>query len=166
MENKIKVMAEEKILRLSMPSENGTIVVNNPSQKFKNELINVVVNLITENKNFDEKEIMLDLINHCTNVEFEGNLFESTNLSHEAQMITNEILIIFQEIISEAYQLLQLAMQQTKNEVLQGEILEEKDDIVDVAKKIELKKQKENTRNIEEVPQKVTKKINRGRRCL
>ena len=144
MENKkIKVKVEENILRLSIPSESGTIVINNPTQSYRKELLGMIVDLITEKKDFDEKKIMSDLINHCTNVEFDGDIFESTNLSHEAQVISNEILIIFQEIVSEAYQLLQLAMQQAKGEMLQGEILKEKDDVLDIVEKIQNEKETE-----------------------
>lgn len=144
MENKkIKVKVEENILRLSIPSESGTIVINNPTQSYRKELLGMIVDLITEKKDFDEKKIMSDLINHCTNVEFDGDIFESTNLSHEAQVISNEILIIFQEIVSEAYQLLQLAMQQAKGEMLQGKILKEKDDVLDIVEKIQNEKETE-----------------------
>ena len=151
MENKkIKVKVEENILRLSIPSENGTIVINNPTQNYKKELLGMIVDLITEKKDFDEKKIMSDLINHCTNVEFEGDIFESTNLSHEAQVISNEILIIFQEIVSEAYQLLQLAIQQAKGEMLQDEILKEKDNVLDIVEKIQNEKETEIVENKKE----------------
>lgn len=164
MENRIKMnVEEERILRLNMPTKNGMVVINNPSQKFKKELINLLVSLLTENKEINEKEIMLDLINHCTNVEFEGDLFESTNLSHEAQMITNEVLIIFQEIISEAYQLIQLAMQQAKNDVLQNEILKEKNKIIEISEKINSEKQNEDVEEIKVTSQRVVKKPSRGR---
>ena len=128
MENKIKLNVEKKILRISIPTDNGTIVVNNPSDKLKNELVGLLVNCIVENKDFDERKLMQDLIDDCTNVEFEGDIFESTNLTHEAKMITNEILMIFQEIMAEAYQIIKIAMQQAKNEIIEKakEIQEEK----------------------------------------
>lgn len=158
MENKkIKVKVEENILRLSIPSESGTIVINNPTQSYRKELLGMIVDLITEKKDFDEKKIMSDLINHCTNVEFDGDIFESTNLSHEAQVISNEILIIFQEIVSEAYQLLQLAMQQAKGEMLQDEILKEKDNVLDIVEKIQ------NEKETEIVEEKKEKRPNRPR---
>lgn len=164
MKNRIKMnVEEERILRLNIPTKNGMVVINNPSQKFKKELINLLVSLLTENKEINEKEIMSDLINHCTNVEFEGDLFESTNLSHEAQMITNEVLIIFQEIISEAYQLIQLAMQQAKNDVLQNEILKEKNKIIEISEKINSEKQNEDVEEIKVTSQRVVKKPSRGR---
>ena len=103
----------------------------------------MIIELITEKKDFDEKKIMSVLINHCTNVEFDGDIFESTNLSHEAQAISNEILIIFQEIVSEAYQLLQLAMQQAKGEMLQNEILKEKDDVLNIVENMQVEKETE-----------------------
>lgn len=164
MENKIKLNVEEKILRISIPTDNGTIVVNNPSDKLKNELVGLLVNCIVENKDFDERKLMQDLIDNCTNVEFEGDIFEATNLTHEAKMITNEILIIFQEIIAEAYQVIKLAMQQAKNEMLQNEILDEKDKIIEKAKEIQEEKMEEIKEEVkEEVPHKTVRKPQRSR---
>ena len=164
MENKIKLNVEEKILRISIPTDNGTIVVNNPSDKLKNELVGLLVNCIVENKDFDERKLMQDLIDNCTNVEFEGDIFEATNLTHEAKMITNEILIIFQEIIAEAYQVIKLAMQQAKNEMLQNEILDEKNEIVEKAKEIQEEKAEEIKEEVkEEIPHKTVRKPQRSR---
>ena len=164
MENKIKLNVEEKILRISIPTDNGTIVVNNPSDKLKNELVSLLVNCIVENKDFDERKLMQDLIDDCTNVEFEGDIFESTNLTHEAKMITNEILMIFQEIMAEAYQIIKIAMQQAKNEMLQNEILDEKDKIIEKAKEIQEEKMEEIKEEVkEEVPHKTVRKPQRSR---
>lgn len=164
MENKIKLNVEEKILRISIPTDNGTIVVNNPSDKLKNELVGLLVNCIVENKDFDERKLMQDLIDDCTNVEFEGDIFEATNLTHEAKMITNEILMIFQEIMAEAYQIIKIAMQQAKNEMLQNEILDEKDKIIEKAKEIQEEKMEEIKEEIkEEVPHKTVRKPQRSR---
>ena len=164
MENKVKLNVEEKVLRISIPTDNGTIVVNNPSDKLKNELVGLLVNCIVENKDFDERKLMQDLIDNCTNVEFEGDIFEATNLTHEAKMITNEILIIFQEIIAEAYQVIKLAMQQAKNEMLQNEILDEKDKIIEKAKEIQEEKMEEIKEEVkEEVPHKTVRKPQRSR---
>ena len=164
MENKIKLNVEEKILRISIPTDNGVIVVNNPSDKLKNELVGLLVNCIVENKDFDERKLMQDLIDDCTNVEFEGDIFESTNLTHEAKMITNEILMIFQEIMAEAYQIIKIAMQQAKNEMLQNEILDEKDKIIEKAKEIQEEKMEEIKEEVkEEVPRKTVRKPQRSR---
>ena len=164
MENKIKLNVEEKVLRISIPTDNGTIVVNNPSDKLKNELVGLLVNCIVENKDFDERKLMQDLIDDCTNVEFEGDIFESTNLTHEAKMITNEILIIFQEIMAEAYQIIKIAMQQAKNEMLQNEILDEKDKIIEKAKEIQEEKIEEIKEEVkEEIPHKTVRKPQRSR---
>ena len=164
MENKVKLNVEEKVLRISIPTDNGTIVVNNPSDKLKNELVGLLVNCIVENKDFDERKLMQDLIDDCTNVEFEGDIFESTNLTHEAKMITNEILMIFQEIMAEAYQIIKIAMQQAKNEMLQNEILDEKDKIIEKAKEIQEEKMEEIKEEVkEEVPRKTVRKPQRGR---
>lgn len=143
MGNKIKMnVNEEMILRKSIQTDKGVIVINNMSQQFKQEMLQALVITISKNEDFDEKEIMLKLIDHCTNVEFEGDLFEAQYLSHEAQIITNEILIIFQELIEETYQLIKMALKQSKTEMLQKEILREKDEIVEEAEKIEDEKEK------------------------
>ena len=164
MENKVKLNVEEKVLRISIPTDNGTIVVNNPSDKLKNELVGLLVNCIVENKDFDERKLMQDLIDNCTNVEFEGDIFEATNLTHEAKMITNEILMIFQEIMAEAYQIIKIAMQQAKNEMLQNEILDEKDKIIEKAKEIQEEKMEEIKEEVkEEVPHKTVRKPQRSR---
>ena len=164
MENKNKLNVEEKILRISIPTDNGVIVVNNPSDKLKNELVGLLVNCIVENKDFDERKLMQDLIDNCTNVEFEGDIFEATNLTHEAKMITNEILIIFQEIIAEAYQIIKLAMQQTKNEMIQNEILDEKDKIIKKTKEIQEEKVEEIKEEVKkEIPHKTVRKPQRSR---
>ena len=164
MENKIKLNVEEQILRISIPTDNGVIVVNNPSDKLKNELVGLLVNCIVENKDFDERKLMQDLIDNCTNVEFEGDIFEATNLTHEAKMITNEILIIFQEIIAESYQVIKLAMQQAKNEMLENEILDEKNEIIEKAKEIQEEKAEEIKEEVkEEMPHKTVRKPQRSR---
>ena len=164
MENKVKLNVEEKVLRISIPTDNGVIVVNNPSDKLKNELVGLLVNCIVENKDFDERKLMQDLIDNCTNVEFEGDIFEATNLTHEAKMITNEILIIFQEIIAESYQVIKLAMQQAKNEMIQNEILDEKNEIMEKAKEIQEEKTEEIKEEAkEEIPHKTVRKPQRSR---
>ena len=163
MENKIKLNVEEKVLRISIPTDNGVIVVNNPSDKLKNELVGLLVNCIVENKDFDERKLMQDLIDNCTNVEFEGDIFEATNLTHEAKMITNEILIIFQEIMGEAYQIIKIAMQQAKNEMLQNEILDEKNEIIEKAKEIQEKAEEVKEEVKEEIPHKTVRKPQRSR---
>ena len=156
MKDKIKVnLNEEKVLRLSVEMDEGVAVVNNPTQAFRQEIVNKIVVCLTKNEDFDEKQMMMDLINHCTNVEFEGDIFEVVYLSHEVQMITNEVLIIFQELVSEAYQLIQLALQQVKNERLQNEILDERKEI----DKTEVKEKVG-------VPQKAVKKPQRSRRVV
>jgi hypothetical protein len=154
MENKIRINAEVEVLRLSIPSNKGTLVVNNPKIELKNEMIKYLVNCMIEDKDIDEKRIVLELIDNCTNVEFDMDIFEAKNLSHEAQMITNEILIIFQEIVGEAGQVVRLVLQQTKNEIEQKEIVEENK---------EMKKEKVEEKEIEEIPHKVVKKPQRSR---
>lgn len=163
MENKIKVNAEVEELRLSIPTDKGTIVINNPKGELKNEMIKYMVECTMRNQEFDEKKIILELIDECTNVEFDMNIFDAVNLSHEAQMITNEILIIFQEIIGEASQVVRLVLQQTKNELEQKEIIEENKKIVGQIKEVvETEKEVEEVEKVE-VPRKAIKKPQRCR---
>ena len=158
MKEKIKVNVEVKKERLSIPTDRGTIVVNNPSDEFKNDTIKYMVECILEDKDFDEKKIMLDLIDNCTNVEFDMNIFEAKNLSHEAQMITNEILLLFQEIVEESGQVVKLILQQTKNELMREEVREENKEL---AEKTE---EKNNPQEVEEkTPQKTVRKPQRSR---
>ena len=127
---KIKVNAEQNKKRLEIPTDNGTIIIENPNSEFKNEIIKYMVTCIMDDIELDERKILLDLIDNCTNVEFDKDIFEAVNLSHEAQMITNEVLIIFQEIVGEAGQVVRLILQQTKNELEQKEIIEENNKVL------------------------------------
>lgn len=155
MDKKIKINAEVNKQRMTIPTDNGIIVVNNPSQKLRNELIDELVTAIMKNTDFDEKVMMKKLIDDCTNVEFDKDVFEVEYLSHEAKMITNEILIIFQEIISEAYQVINLVLQQIKNEELQNGLLEEKNEIEQMV--VEKENKIEDTKEIKEVKREIRK---------
>ena len=155
MDKKIKINAEVNKQRITIPTDNGIIVIKNPSQKLRNELIDELATAIMKNTDFDEKVMMKKLIDDCTNVEFDKDVFEVEYLSHEAKMITNEILIIFQEIISEAYQVINLVLQQIKNEELQNGLLEEKNEIEQMV--VEKENKIEDTEVIKEVKREVRK---------
>lgn len=155
MDKKIKINAEVNKQRMTIPTDNGIIVVKNPSQKLRNELIDELATTIMKNTDFDEKVMMKKLIDDCTNVEFDKDVFEVEYLSHEAKMITNEILIIFQEIISEAYQVINLVLQQIKNEELQNGLLEEKNEIEQMV--VEKENKIEDTEEIKEVKREIRK---------
>lgn len=159
---KIKVNTEVVKERLNMPTDRGVIVVNNPSNEFKNDIIEYMVSRILEDGDFDERKIMLDLIDNCTNVEFDMDVFEAKNLSHEAKMITNEILIIFQEIVGEAGQIVKLILQQTKNELEQKEVEEENKKLLNQIE--EMVEEKDAPQEVEEyVPQKTVRKPQRSK---
>ena len=160
MEKKIKVNVEKNKQRLTIPTDNGIIIIENPSQELRNELIDELAQTIMKNEDFDERKMMLRLIDDCTNVEFDKNVFEAEYLSHEAKMITNEILLIFQEIISEAYQIINLVLQQIKNEELQNELLEEKNKI----EKMVIEKENEEEEIVKEVKREVRKPQRRRKR--
>lgn len=160
MEKKIKVNVEKNKQRLTIPTDNGIIIIENPSQKLRNELIDELAQTIMKNEDFDERKMMLRLIDDCTNVEFNKDVFEVEYLSHEAKMITNEILLIFQEIISEAYQIINLVLQQIKNEELQNELLEEKNKI----EKMVIEKENEEEEIVKEVKREVRKPQRRRKR--
>lgn len=164
MDNKIKLNAEKRVEpRLTIPYEGNLIIVNEPSENFTKEMITELMELITENKNFDEKKMLRSLIDHCTNVEFDKDVFEVEHLSHEAKMVTNEILIIFQEIIEETNQLMKILMQQIKNDALQEDIIKEKNKMVEEIKNIEENTEKKDViKKVEEV--RVTRKPQRRRK--
>ena len=75
-------------------------------------------------------------------------------------MITNEVLMIFQEIIGESYQVINLMLQQIKNEELQNKLLEEKNKIDKII--VEEEKKVEEIKKVEEV--RVTRKPQRRRK--
>lgn len=159
---KIKVNAEVVKERLNIPTDRGVIVVNNPNDEFKNDIIKYMVSCILEDRDFDERKIMLDLIDNCTNVEFDMDIFEVKNLSHEAKMITNEILIIFQEIVEEAGQVVKLILQQTKNELEQKEVEEENKKLLNQIE--EMVEEKDVSQEEEEyVPQRTVRKPQRSK---
>ena len=160
MEKKIKINVEKNKQRLTIPTDNGIIIIENPSQELRNELIDELAQTVMKNEDFDERKMMLRLIDDCTNVEFDKNVFEVEYLSHEAKMITNEILLIFQEIISEAYQIINLVLQQIKNEELQNELLEEKNKI----EKMVIEKENEEEEIVKEVKREVRKPQRRRKR--
>lgn len=164
MDNKIKLNAEKRVEpRLTIPYEGNLIIVNEPSENFTKEMITELMELITENKNFDEKKMLRSLIDHCTNVEFDKDVFEVEYLSHEAKMVTNEILIIFQEIIEETNQLMKILMQQIKNDALQEDIIKEKDKMMEEIKNTEENTEKKDViKKVEEV--RVTRKPQRRRK--
>ena len=72
-------------------------------------------------------------------------------------MLVNEIMIMIQEVIQEAYQILRLALQQFKNELEEKEVLEGKNGLV---KLVEYEKKKEEEALVEK---KEVKKVNRPR---
>lgn len=164
MDKKIKVNVEENKQRITIPTDNGTIIVENPSQKLKNELIDELVKTIMKNEDFDERKMMLKLIDDCTNVEFDKDVFEVEYLSHEAKMITNEILLIFQEIISEAYQIINLVLQQVKNEEIQNELLKEKNKIEKMVEERENIEEEKEVEVIKETEKKEVRKPQRRRK--
>ena len=66
--------------------------------------------------------------------------------------------------MAEAYQIIKIAMQQAKNEMLQNEILDEKDKIIEKAKEIQEEKMEEIKEEVkEEVPHKTVRKPQRSR---
>lgn len=163
--SKIKLNVEKKAEpRLTIPYNGELIVVNEPSENLKNKMIENLIELITENKDFDEKEMLQKLINHCTNVEFDKDVFEVVELSHEARMVTNEILIIFQEIIEETHQFMKILMQQMRNEVLQEDIIKEKDKMVEDVEKIEEVVDEEKIEKVKVEEKRVARKPQRRRK--
>ncbi len=152
---RIKMKAEEqKTLRLSIPTENGVVIINNPSPKYKSDMVKELALKISKQEEIDERKMLFDLIDNCTNVEFEGDISAVQNLSHEAQMILNEVLIIFQEMIGETHQILRMSLQQARNEMLQNELLKESK---------EIRKDIEQEIIEEKIEERSNKKVNRPR---
>lgn len=155
--DKVKVKVQKNELRLQIPYEDGMIIINEIHPQLKQELLTVIVDILQNGKDFDEKKLFMDIVNKCTNVEFDGDIFEIEYVSHEVQMLVNEIMIMIQEVIQEAYQILRLALQQFKNELEEKEVLEGKNGLV---KLVEYEKKKEEEALVEK---KEVKKVNRPR---
>lgn len=130
---KVKVKVNKQELRLQIPCEDGLIVINEIHPQLKQEILGILTSALQEGKDFDEKKIFMDIVNKCTNVEFDGDIFEEQYVTHEVQMLVNEIFIMIQELIQEAYQILRMVLQEAKNEIAQKELLKEKDELVEMA---------------------------------
>lgn len=130
---KVKVKVNKQELRLQIPCEDGLIVINEIHPQLKQEILGILTSALQDGKDFDEKKIFMDIVNKCTNVEFDGDIFEEQYVTHEVQMLVNEIFIMIQELIQEAYQILRMVLQEAKNEITQKELLKEKDELVEIA---------------------------------
>lgn len=139
MENKIKVKVQKQDLRLQIPYEDGVIIINEIHPQLKDSLLQEIIEVLNKKKELDEKQIFLTIVDKCTNVEFDGDIFVEQYVSHEIQMLINEIMIMIQEVIQEAYQILRLVLQQAKNEIVAKEVINEVKTISVVEEKVEEK---------------------------
>ena len=165
MSKKTKINVEKKVERLNIPYGEEMITIKEPSDKLRQELLTMIVDSIQQKEDIDEKKIFNKVLDECANVEFEIPILEVEHLTHEGQMIANEITLIISEIIQEAYQLILMVMQQTKNELIQKDILKEKDIVEAMIKNKEEKEEiKIDINPMEEEKVRPIKKPNRGRR--
>ena len=139
MENKIKVKVQKQDLRLQIPYEDGVIIINEIHPQLKDSLLQEIIEVLNKKKELDEKQIFLTIVDKCTNVEFDGDIFVEQYVSHEIQMLINEIMIMIQEVIQEAYQILRLVLQQAKNEIVAKEVINEVKTISVVEEKVKEK---------------------------
>ena len=139
MENKIKVKVQKQDLRLQIPYEDGVIIINEIHPQLKDSLLQEIIEVLNKKKELDERQIFLTIVDKCTNVEFDGDIFVEQYVSHEIQMLINEIMIMIQEVIQEAYQILRLVLQQAKNEIVAKEVINEVKTISVVEEKVEEK---------------------------
>ena len=154
--SKIRINAEKNMERLRIPYGDQMIIVKEASNELKKEILDEIIAAAeSEDKEIDEKEIFNKLVNECTNIEFEGNIFEVKQLNHVGQLIVNEITLMINEIIEETYQIMKMAIQKTKQDSMESEIKIESS---------EIKKIVEEKEPNEEKVVKLVKKPNRGRR--
>ena len=158
---KITVKAEKEILRKAIPYGDEVIVINELSEKQKLELINEIQKDLINNKKIDERKFMLDIINKCTNIEFDKDVFEVEEPTYEATIIIGEVTLMFLELVEEQkiYTNIQLKVngniKETETKDIQEEIEECKTEEVDLKEMEEVEEveinEVEEVKEIEEV---------------
>ena len=143
---KITVKTEKEVLRKAIPYGDEVIVINELSERQKLEIINEMQKELIANKKIDERKFMLDIIERCTNVEFDKDIFEVEEPTYEATIIIGEVTLMFLELVDEQkiYTNIQLKVNgNTKKEVKEEvEIKEIKEEvkIKEVEEEVEVKK--------------------------
>ena len=142
---KITVKTEKEVLRKAIPYGDEVIVINELSERQKLEIINEMQKELTANKKIDERKFMLDIIEKCTNVEFDKDIFEVEEPTYEATIIIGEVTLMFLELVDEQkiYTNIQLKVNgNAKKEV------EEEVEIKEIKEEVEIKEVEEEVKKI------------------
>ena len=142
---KITVKTEKEVLRKAIPYGDEVIVINELSERQKLEIINEMQKELIANKKIDERKFMLDIIERCTNVEFDKDIFEVEEPTYEATIIIGEVTLMFLELVDEQkiYTNIQLKVNgNAKKEV------EEEVEIKEIKEEVEIKEVEEEVKKI------------------
>ena len=142
---KITVKTEKEVLRKAIPYGDEVIVINELSERQKLEIINEMQKELIANKKIDERKFMLDIIDRCTNVEFDKDIFEVEEPTYEATIIIGEVTLMFLELVDEQkiYTNIQLKVNgNAKKEV------EEEVEIKEIKEEVEIKEVEEEVKKI------------------
>ena len=142
---KITVKTEKEVLRKAIPYGDEVIVINELSERQKLEIINEMQKELIANKKIDERKFMLDIIEKCTNVEFDKDIFEVEEPTYEATIIIGEVTLMFLELVDEQkiYTNIQLKVNgNAKKEV------EEEVEIKEIKEEVEIKEVEEEVKKI------------------
>jgi hypothetical protein len=158
---KITVKTEKEVLRKAIPYGDEVIVINELSERQKLEIINEMQKKLALDEKIDERKFMLDIIDKCTNVEFDKNIFEVEEPTYEATIIIGEVTLMFLELVDE--QKIYTNIQLKVNGNTKKEVKEEEEKIKEIKEEVEIKEVKEEVK--EEVKKIVKpKKRPRGKR--
>lgn len=139
---KITIKTEKEVLRKAIPYGDEVIVINELSERQKLEIINEMQKELIANKKIDERKFILDIIDKCTNVEFDKDIFEVEEPTYEATIIIGEVTLMFLELVDEQkiYTNIQLKVNgNTKKEV--KEEIKEEVEIKEVEEEEEIKEE-------------------------
>ena len=138
---KITVKTEKEVLRKAIPYGDEVIVINELSERQKLEIINEMQKELTANKKIDERKFMLDIIERCTNVEFDKDIFEVEEPTYEATIIIGEVTLMFLELVDE--QKIYTNIQLKVNGNAKKEVEEEKVEIKEIKEEVKIKEVEE-----------------------
>ena len=142
---KITIKTEKEVLRKAIPYGDEVIVINELSERQKLEIINEIQKELIANKKIDERKFILDIINKCTNVEFDKDIFEIEEPTYEATIIIGEVTLMFLELVDE--QKIYTNIQLKVNGNTKKEVKEEKE-IEEIKEEVEIKEVEEEVKKI------------------
>lgn len=162
---KIKISnLEKQEVRRVIPYNGEEIIIIEVPINLKQKVTQILINAIQKDEDFSERDIYLELIDRCSNIEFEGDIFEVENPVHEVKILLDEFILMFQEMLEEVYSIISLALQEGKNELLKNKIIEERDEIVKIANEFEKNKQEPIVKSDEDKNTKHLKQVKRPSR--